>query len=71
MLRTVTTPMPSAIDSRGPCPGIGKNATTMMASSTTPAKVAVRPAVFAIEAACLGAWPSARLERKRVTISSE
>ena len=54
MLRTVTTPMPSAIDSRT-VPGDRKNATTMMASSTTPAKVAVRPAVFAaIEAACFG-----------------
>ena len=71
MLRTVTTLIPSAIDSRT-VPGDRRNATAVIASSTTPAKFAVRPAVFAaIEAACLGAWPSARLVRKRVTISSE
>ena len=71
MLRTVTTPMPRAIDS-STVPGDRRNATAVMASSTRPAKVAVRPAVFAaIEAACLGAWPSERLVRKRVTISSE
>ena len=71
MLRIVTTIIPSAIDSRT-VPGDISNATAVMASSTMPAKFAVRPAVFAaIEAACFGAWPSARLERKRVTISSE
>ena len=71
MLSTVTTPMPSAIDSRI-VPGERRNATAVISSSTTPAKFAVRPAVFAaIDAACLGTWPSARLSRKRVTISSE
>ncbi len=49
-----------------------KNATAVIRSSTTPAKFAVRPAVFAaIDAACLGACPSARLDLNRVTISSE
>ena len=71
MLRTVTTLIPTAIDSRT-VPGDRKNATTVIVSSTTPAKFAVRPAVFAaIDAVCLGGWPSARLARKRVTISSE
>ena len=71
MLSTVTTLIPSAMDSRI-VPGDRRNATAVIASSTTPAKLAVRPAVFAaMEAACLGACPSARLARKRVTISSE
>ena len=54
MLRTVTTIIPIAIESRIE-PGDRKNATAVIASSTTPAKFAVRPAVFAaIDAACLG-----------------
>ena len=71
MLSTVTTLIPSAIESRI-VPGDSRNATAVIASSTRPAKFAVRPAVLAaIDAAWRGTWPAARLSRNRVTISSE
>ncbi len=71
MLRIVTTLMPSAIDSRI-VPGESRKATAVIASSTSPAKFAVRPAVLAAtEAACFGGWPAASSSRKRVTISRE
>ena len=54
MLSTVTTIIPIAIESRIE-PGDSKSATNVIASSTIPAKFAVRPAVLAaIDAACLG-----------------
>ena len=58
MLSIAETIDPTAEESRT-VPGERKNDTIMIATSTVPAKTAVRPAVLAAsDAACLGAKPS-------------
>ena len=70
MLSIAETIDPTAEESRT-VPGERKNDTIMIATSTVPAKTAVRPAVLASDAACLGAKPSSSASRKRVMIKSE
>jgi hypothetical protein len=71
MLSSVTTIAPTEDDSSTD-PGDRKNDTSMIATSTTPAKIAVRPAVLAdSDAAWRTDLPASSDSRKRVTISSE